>query len=380
MKITEMTWNIDKEMKELFRKQVILPIPESDDEWSIMLDEAAEEEIDLSGQMTEDLNEAKEELSSVLPDRFLPYLENGTLNQPDLPTDVREDYLQWIRESEIAFESKLNAAFENKEKAAVHLSSEAQNVFTDSLHDGVIQLVERNGNSLRLHVNNENGFSTKAMVILDFKGITSEESDEPIQTGQWFIYDELQKTDDGFALRVLFDCPESQWTIHMKELEAEALFRPKQYVTLKDEDKLDGLPVTEYLTLLNPEHSYRFISPTEDISISLNDEWALDDPHAIDYIYTNVFEDPYAHFNEPMPSDQILDAALSENIQLQVQAWNTLYHNPQEHRQIINQLLRGIELTGENEMVIGLYVQHFYDAAVLDEENIRKFDVLIERS
>ncbi|KIL53502.1 hypothetical protein KP77_04780 [Jeotgalibacillus alimentarius] len=375
------TWNIDKTAKELFRRQTLLPIPESDDEWHMLSREGEEEGITRREMHASELNEVNEELKTVLPERFIPYLENGQLNQPELPDDVRKDYLRWIRESEITFEQKLDAAYENKKNAAAFLTAEAADVFTDTLHDGVIQRIERADDTLRVSIDLDSGFSQKSLIILTFKGIVSEEADEPLQTGQWYIYDELQKGEDEFALRVLFESPESQWTLRFTEVEAECFFRPKEYVKLRDEEKLDGLSIHEYLGLLNENQHYRYISPLANESISLTDglepEFTEQD-NPIRYIYTDIFEDPYAHVHEPMPSEQIEPALLSDDIELQVQAWNTLYQNPQSLAAVINRLLQKLELTDENEMVISIYVQHFYDHDVLDQENIRKFQSLID--
>ncbi|AJD89592.1 hypothetical protein JMA_02750 [Jeotgalibacillus malaysiensis] len=379
--VPENKWNINKESKELFRRQTLLPIPESAEEWEMIMEEADEEGCDLQKVHASELSEVREELGSVLPERFIPYLENGLLNQPELPDEVRNDYLKWIHESTTHFEEKLDAAYENKKEAAAFLSTEAADVFTDSLHDGILQRIERKADLLKLSIDLESGFSQKALIILTFKEIFSEVSDEPLQEGHWMVYDELLKTKDGFALRVLFDTPENQWTIHMKDIEARCFFRPQAYVKLKDEEKLETLSVSDYLTLLNPDHQYRFISSSIDESISLADSLRLDahhTEHPAHCIYTDVYEDPYEHFHEEMPAEQIESAALSNEIELQVQAWNTLYQKPQEFKTMINHLLSQIELTEENEMWISVYAQHFYNEGVLNEEIVKQLQPFIE--
>ena len=109
-------WNISKEAKDKFRKYNLLPIHESDHDWEIALREAKEEGEDLFTRLKEELEEVKEELLHVLPSRFIPYLENGTLNQPTLPKPVREDYLQWMQEAGREFEQVLDAAFEQTKR------------------------------------------------------------------------------------------------------------------------------------------------------------------------------------------------------------------------------------------------------------------------
>ncbi|MFB1052241.1 DUF4085 family protein [Paraliobacillus sp. JSM ZJ581] len=397
-------WNISKEAKENFSKYNLLPIHESDNEWEIALKEAKEEGEDIIVDLSEELEAVKEELFHVLPSRFVPYLNNGTLNQPTLPKAVREDYLQWMRESDKEFEQILNVAYENTKKTITHLPTSVQDVFMESLHDSTIERVERQKDTLHLFVNIDGGFSSIALIHFIFKGIISEITDEPIQVGQSFIYDELQKIDDGFALRVLFECPESQWTIKMNELDAHYYYHPMEYTRLRDEDKLDDTSITEYITKLDLENRYWFITPHVTCAIqSLSDNvviengsiefgqseivvivgnkrysYDLNEYNPIEFIYTNVYEDPHAHFNTPLPTEEIEVAALSDDLELQVRAWNTMYANPKELVDIINRILWKIEITEENEMMINVYVNHFYENDILIEEIIEKYQTLLD--
>ena len=95
----DVMWNLSKEAKNKFSRYNLLPISESDHDWEIVLREANEEGEDLNTRLNEELEEVKEKLLPILPSRFIPYLKNGTLNQPTLPKAVREDYLQWMREA-----------------------------------------------------------------------------------------------------------------------------------------------------------------------------------------------------------------------------------------------------------------------------------------
>ena len=397
-------WNLSKAAKEKFLTYNLLPIHESDHDWDIALREAKEEGENLISRLNEELAEVKVELLQVLPNRFIPYLENGTLNQPTLPKAVREDYLQWMREADEEFEEVLNAAYENTKKAVTYLPASVQDVFAESLHDSTIERIERKGDTLHLYVNTDGGFSSKALIHFIFKEVKSEEMDEPIQVGQWFIYDELLKTDDGFAFRVLFECPESEWTITMKELEAQYFYRPKDYTRLRDEEKLEETSLTEYSAMLNSDYRYWFITPhvecaiqslsehiviengtiecrQNEIVVTLGNErfsYNLSEYNPITFIYTDVYEDPYAHFNEPVPKEEIELAALSDDLELQVRAWNTMYANPKELADIINHVLWKMEITEENEMMLGIYASHFYKEDILEEAIIEKFRPLID--
>jgi len=397
-------WNISKEAKEKFLKYNLLPIHESDHEWEIVLREAKEEGEDLNTRLNEEIEEVREELLHVLPSRFIPYLKNGTLNQPTLPKAVREDYLQWMREADKEFEQVLSAAHENTKMAVTYLPASIQDIFAESLHDSTIERIEREKDTLHLYVNTDGGFSSKSLIHFIFKGVKSEETDEPIQVGQWFIYDELQKNDDGFAFRVLFECPVSQWTIAMQELDAQYFYRPLEYTILRDEEKLEDMSITDYIAKLNSENRYWFITPHVECAIqSLSETFVIENGsiefgqnemvvtvgnerysydlseyNPIKFIYTDVYEDPYAHLNKPVSTEEIEVAALSDDLELQVRAWNTMYANPKELADVINRVLWKIEITEENEMMLSIYASHFYKEEILKEAVIEKFRTLID--
>ena len=362
-------WNLSKEIKEKFLKCTSLPIHESDEDWENALREAKEEGEDLIARLKEELEESKMELLAILPDRFIPYVENGTLNQPTLPKTVREDYLQWVQEAYKEFEQILDAAYENTQQSVTFLSPAVQDVFAESLHDSTIERIEREGDSLHLYINTDGGFSSKSHVHFTFQNVTAEESDEPIQIGQWLIYYELQKTVDGFAFRVLFDCPDSEWTITMKSMDAEYYYRPGFFTTLSDEGKIEETSLADYVAQLNPDYRYWLITPhvtcaikalsenmtiengkiefgQNEMVVTLGNErftYDLEEYNPIKFIYTDVYEDPYAHFSEPVPMEEIEAAAISDELELQVRAWNTMYANPEELADIINRVLSKIE-------------------------------------
>ncbi len=397
-------WNLTKDAKVRLSKCHLLPIHESDDDWKMAMKEAKVEGVDLIARLKEELEEVKEELLHVLPGRFIPYMEDGTLNQPTLPKAVREDYLQWVQDSAKEFEKILDAAYEHTQQAVAYLPTSVQDVFAESLHDAILERMEREGDTLHLYINTDGGFSTKSHIHLTFHDVITEESDEPLQVGQWLIYDELQKTDDGFAFRVLFDCPDAEWTITMKGMDAQYYYRPMVYTRLRDEEKLEDTSLADYIGLLNPDDRYWLITPHLTCSIKAFTEsiildngkielgqnemvvtfenqrfiYDLDEYNPIQFIYTDVFEDPYAHFNEPVPAEQIEAAALGNDLELQVRAWNTMYANPSELAAIINRVLLKMKITEENEIMVSVYVSHFYKNMILTEAVLEKYRYLID--
>ncbi|MGY3714726.1 DUF4085 family protein [Sutcliffiella cohnii] len=397
-------WHISKEAKEKFLKCNLLPIQEEDEHWEIALREAEEEGEDIFTRLKEELDEVKEQLLQTLPSRFIPYVKDGTLNKPTLPKHVRDDYVQWMREADKEFEQVLDAAYEQTKVAITYLPQAVQEVFQESLHDAVIQQIIRDDKSLQLIINTDGGFSTKSLIHLHFKNVISEETNHPIEVGQWFIYDELQKRDNSFAFRVLFECPESEWTITMESLDANYFYRPSLYTKLRDEEKLAETTFESYVSELNGEYRYWFITP--DVSCAIQSltpniqfengmieffgneyvvtvgserfSYHLDEQNPIDFIYTDIYEDPYAHLSEPVLVEDLEEAALSDNLDFQVRAWNTMYGNAKELSSIINNVLLKVQMTEENEMLLSVYTNHFYKEGILSENVIEKFRDLIE--
>ncbi|MDR4887707.1 DUF4085 family protein [Fredinandcohnia sp. QZ13] len=397
-------WNLTKQAKEKFSTCNTLPIHESEEEWEFSLRDAKEEGEDLISRLKEELEEVKGVLLQTLPDRFLPYVKNGTLNQPTLPKSVRDDYLQWMHEADKEFEHILDAAHEQTANAVTFLSKEVQDVFEESLHDSTIERIEREGDTLHLYINTDGGFSSKALIQFTFENVMAEEFEVPLEVGHWIVYYELQKTNDGFAFRVLFECPDSEWTISMRNLEACYYYRPALYTLLHHEEKLEETPFEEYIAQLNPDDHHwlhtphvtcAFQSIAEPITlengkleVTQNEmivtvenksfTYDLEEVNPIQFIYTDVYEDPYAHLDEPLPMDEIEEAALCDNLELQVRAWNTMYANPLELAEIINRVLTKMTITEENEMMASVYANHFYNEGILTKDVIEKYRSLID--
>lgn len=399
-----MRWNLTKEAKETFLTCNLLPIHESDEEWEITLREAEEEGEDLQGRLKAGLEEVKHELLQILPSRFLHYVINGQLNQPTLPKQVREDYLQWMRARDREFERVLDAAYEQTKQAVAYLPSSVQEIFAESLHDSTIERIEREGNTLHLYLNTDGGFSTKALIHFSFNKITSEESDHPIQVGQWLVYNELQKADKSFAFRILFESPEDEWTIEMEGLDARYYYRPRLFMSLRDEEKLEVTSLTAYTEQLNPDQSYWLITPDvtcaiqsldgkisiengeieygpNELKVKVGNErftYDTEERNPIEYIYTDVYEEPDEQANEPVPADELKQAALSNELEWQVRAWNTMYHQPKGLADIINEILLEIQVTEENEMILSVCTNHFHSEGILTEAVIERFKSLLE--
>lgn len=394
-------WNITLEAKEIFERSNLLPIHETDDEWEIVLREAKEEGEDIFQELRTELDEIKEELYQIVPKRFHPYIENGTLNQPSLPVSVREDYLSWIQERDEAFEQILTLASEQTEKAVEQLSENVQEVFKDSLHDSQIKKIDRNADSIKL-VLDSGGFSKMERMYLQFYGVSDETSNEPLTAEERIVYYEMQQVNDDYYFRILTD--ELEWTVAFTDLTAYFYFRPAIYTQLDMEDKLAELTPSEYIQQLNPKQNYWLITPEfEQKIIFLNGKLAIErgkleineeflkiidsekeyiypseEYQLAELIYTDVYENPEEFLEEMLPADEIIPAIFGENTQLQIQAWNTMYTDPLAYKEEINQVLDKIQLTEENEMLLLIYIEHFKEYSILKSSILTKFKTLLE--
>ena len=190
----------------------------------------------------------------------------------------------------------------------------------------------------------------------------------------------------------------------MKDLTVQYFYRPVLYTRLKDEGKLEDIPLGEYIAQLPQGQRYWLAVPDFISEISSLEEsvlladgklevnqinavvttssgqytYPLEEYNPIGFIYTDIDEDPYAHLKEPVPPEELEAAIFSGIPEQQVRAWNTMYTSPEEHAETINLIMEKLEFTEENEMMLFVYANHFYKAGVLTEDNRKKYGELID--
>jgi hypothetical protein len=79
-----------------------------------------------------------------------------------------------------------------------------------------------------------------------------------------------------------------------------------------------------------------------------------------------------------VPLENLEVAALSDDLELQVRAWNTMYANPIELADTINRVLLKFEITEENEMMVIVYASQFYKKKILTEAVKEKYRTFID--
>lgn len=388
-------WHLTLQEKKAYENAMRLFIDESDEDWIQSLADAKENDIDLYKEKKQELDVLRDRLMNDLPLRFQPYVLDGTLNTLEVPKHVRKEFLRWRNEQEQLFENILDAAYEEKQKTLAYMKSKVREIFEQSLHDAKVVSIRRTATQVVLTLDMAGGFTAKSIIYLTFNNIKSELGQ--IVPKQFYIYDELRKTANGFALRVIFDCPEVEWTIEAEELDAEFYYRPKTY-----SDFAESGNFAAYVQTLQLENGLIFITPQckkqvaglqhhapflifEDSHLHENEHGVFVDSirvadkleDCIHFLHTDTYEDPYAHFSEPIPIQDLEEAALGTDLELKVRAWNTMYANPVQLAKEINHIVMQMSPTQEDDMMQHVFIRHFNKEGILTAELQARFkDIL----
>ena len=198
----------------------------------------------------------------------------------------------------------------------------------------------------------------------------------------YYIYDELQKTEDGFVLRVIWDCPELEWTIHCQTIEVAHYFHPLTY-----HDVTEQTDWQSFYEQLHPSYQQFFISdvvipwdltmPKERIDgVYIHNIKVANSPQeCIALVYCDIYEDPYAIFSVPVLTEELEQAIVSDDLEWKTRAFHPLYANPLAHREVINRILQKIDIQEDNALMISIMVQHFMKLELLDEETKKRLNV-----
>ncbi|WP_262173016.1 DUF4085 domain-containing protein [Saccharococcus sp. Marseille-Q5394] len=327
-----------------------------------------EEEID--SEFEEHLYLHLAQYIDVLPQKFQLGIIERTLFRNDT---LMDEFEEWCNVTIEQFTTKGNAIYEKREAIVTRFNPSAQTVFSQSFHDGKIIHAKQQGDTFTLLLDMSGGFTVESIVQLVFHDVQTEGKLE----GN-YVYDELIEIAEGFVLRVLssFGSPYREWTIFFKEVKASCLYRPAVYIE-------PGEVATwgEYVSALNPEDKYyivkdmRFVevdlaslSQTENgISaggISLGDHFE----EARERIYCATYEDPYAHFSEPIPTDELSFAMFDIDPTIRVRAFNTIFALGEDVAYIVNAALRKANVNEEEDMYFGILASHFDQLGCLEDD------------
>ena len=332
---------------------------------------------------TEELEAAKLPLLKVLPQRFIPYVEDGTLNRPTLPKDVRDDFIQWQAEETARFEEKLGLSMIDFTNIQEQLEPNFAEVIEGGLHDAIItQIVDDH-----IFINTEGGFTAKAFVILHVDGAISQQGE--LHAGDTILYEEVQLTAQGVALRMITE--NGQCTLHAKQIAADFYYRPMPYHELIANEVLPDVTAKQFIEALDSNLDYTVIANRYALPITSfviqgaelaqfsggiifkennaiiarihNEDYVIAQSEIdwLSQIFTTTYVDPYAIFSEPLPAEELETALASTDLALIVRAWNTLYENPAGHEALINRALIALakDVDNENNVMLDVYVAHF---------------------
>lgn len=395
-------WQFTEEIYARFTGANLLSIHTTDEEWQQTKRLFEADGVNLENYYKKELAEVKTKLLQAVPQRFIPYIENDTLNQPTLPQTVREDYLAWAQQENTAFEIAMAQTMQNIEVISPQLETKLAEVLQEGMHDAQITGLLRDDSSLHIFLNMENGFTAKARVILSFDNIIYEENSDALKINDSFLYEECHIIDGYPALRII--TTNGIWTIQAKQISAQFYFRPMPYFEMIANEVLPEVSTTDFTEALQPDFAYATITnntvlPIEQFStkgtrlasipngeiisengavfaLINNDKLALarTEQSWLEQIFTTTYEDPYAIFSEPIPAEEIATALFSDDLALSVRAWNTVYENPNGHEQSINDALVFLaeHLEGDDNLMLIMYLEHFNELGIITDNTKKK--------
>jgi len=202
----------------------LLAIPESDEEWEDFIKSFEEEGEDVYEYLKEDLLQMKNKLLQVLPERFHPYVNDGTINQPSLDSRVRKELLVWIEGKERLTEKVMEEAKEYLESIREQLPASLVNIVEEGLHDAQVQHIFRKDRCIRMTLNGDGSFSNASSIVIEMNDIVTETFDQPVTEGMYWLYEEADVSEHGFKLGVLFDSS-NEWVVEMKDIQMTLFYR-----------------------------------------------------------------------------------------------------------------------------------------------------------
>jgi hypothetical protein len=310
------------------------------------------------------------EYENYLPVKFFEAIKNKTLFDNEI---LMNEFEAWCKSQIESYNRAGKAIYEKRSDIAQKFDESAWPLFERSFHDGEILYADQRGEDFILFMDMRGGFTVESIIELTFHQAHLEGNVE----GD-YVYDELVETEDGFALRILssYGSPYVEGTIYFENVSANGLFRPVVYV-----EPGDVKTWPQFVEALNPEDNYFVVNDYEIIPIDLASLKQTSDgifagelylgqdyEQAKERIYCATYEDPYAHFREPVPKHELLGAIFSGDQTLSVRAFNTVFALGEEVAEIVNKALRQAEVGSDDGMYFSVMAHHFQNLHCLEEE------------
>lgn len=316
--------------------------------------------------MYEDLNRYE----CFLPDKFLEAIKNKTLFDDEM---LMNEFEKWCKSQIESYNRAGKAIYEKRSGIVKKFDESAWNLFEQSFHDGKILYADQCGKDFILFMDMSGGFTVESIIKLTFHNAHLDGNVEG-----YYVYDELIETEEGFALRILSShgFPYVEGTIYFENVSAIGLFRPVVYT-----EPGDVTSWHQFVEALNQQDQYYVVEDYKIIAIDLaslkqtNDgifagELYLgkDYEQAKERIYCATYEDPYAHFSEPVPKHELLGAIFSGDQTLSVRAFNTIFALGEEVADIVNEALLRAKVGSDDGIYFSVMANHFYNLHCLEEE------------
>ncbi|PGM96080.1 DUF4085 family protein [Bacillus cereus] len=182
------------------------------------IEEWGEMEQDYKQSLKEEVDERKEELLKFLPKSLHPYIHNNTINSECPPDKLKKFLLEWNEDYEKRITHLDQSYIEHFNFIKKNLPSNVVQLHELSLHDSVVLSTGRTSkDTLTIFLDCSGTFSDFDKLQVTFTGMKKCSIPENFK-GAWWLYHEIELTEDGFELGVLFDCPFEEVTICAKDV------------------------------------------------------------------------------------------------------------------------------------------------------------------
>ncbi|EJV72392.1 hypothetical protein BWGOE4_26940 [Bacillus mycoides] len=188
------------------------------DEWEEILRGSEKVGMNYKQSLKEDVKEKKEDLLKFLPKSLHPYIHDNTINSEYPSEKLKKLMLEWTEDYEKRMNDLEQAYIENFNYIKEKLTQNVVQLHEYSLHDSVVKSVERRSkDTLIINLDCSGTFSDFDKLQVTFTGVTKCSMPKKFE-GAWWLYHEIELTEDGFELGMLFDCPFEEVTICAKDV------------------------------------------------------------------------------------------------------------------------------------------------------------------
>ncbi|MBW3494264.1 DUF4085 family protein [Bacillus sp. FDAARGOS_1420] len=181
---------------------------ESIEEWT---------EMDIQSLLDE-IAERKLDLLKFLPASIYSLFHTSIINSKYPSDELKKLLKEWIENCEKRRSHLDRFYLEHFHSIKKTLPLNAIQLHEYSLHDSVVKSVERRSkDTLIITLDCSGTFSEFDKLEVTFTGVTKCSIPENFE-GAWWLYHEIDLTNEGFELGVLFDCPFEEVTICAKDV------------------------------------------------------------------------------------------------------------------------------------------------------------------